>query len=93
MTALHRQIGKTMAAQLSLAAATVTDDDGQVIGTEEPVLIRQNVMRIGVGNDRRYEDVQSVTQTGRNVWEVRFPTSVVLTVVRGADCGCHGATA
>jgi hypothetical protein len=89
---LHRQIGKTMAAQLSLAAATVTDDDGQQIGKDEPVLIRQNVMRVGVGNDRRYEDVQTVTQTGRNVWEVRFPTSRVLTVVRGEDCGCHGAS-
>ena len=79
-----------MAAQLSLASATVTDDEGTVLGKDEPVLIRQNVMRVGVGNDRRYEDVQSVTQVGRNHWEVRFPTSKILTVLRGEDCGCRG---
>lgn len=90
MTPLHRQIGKTMAAQLSLAAATVTDDDGVVIGKDEPVLIRQNVMRVGVGNDRRFEDVQTVTQIGRGRWEVRLPTSRILTVIRGEDCGCRG---
>lgn len=88
---LHRQIGQTMAAQLSLASATVTNDEGEVIGKDEPVLIRENVLRIGVGHDRRYEHVQSVTAVGRNRWEVRFPTSVVLTVDRGAPCGpCTG---
>lgn len=80
-----------MAAQLSLASATVTDDEGTVLGKDEPVLIRQNVMRVGVGNDRRYENVLAVQSLGRNRWEVTFPTSRVLTVVRGEDCGCRGA--
>lgn len=81
-----------MAANLSLAQATVTDDNGQQIGKDEPVLIRENVLRVGVGDSRTYPNVQAVTQVGRGRWEVRFPGSQILTIVRAADCGCRGAS-
>lgn len=77
-----------MAAQLSLASATVTNDDGQQVAVDQPVLVRQNVLRIGVGTAHVYQDVQAVTQTSRDVWQVTLPGSVVFTVSRGKDCGC-----
>lgn len=77
-----------MAAQLSLASATVTNDNGEQVAKDQPVLVRQNVLRIGVGNAMVYEDVQAVTQTSRDVWTVTLPGSIVFTVNRGEDCGC-----
>lgn len=89
---IHRQIGTPkMAAQLSLASATVTDDeDQQVGGKDAPVLVRGNTLRIGAGNGATvFEDVQTVTQVGRGVWEITLPTTRVLTVRRAAGCGCR----
>lgn len=77
-----------MAAQLSLASASVTTDEGEALGTDEPVMIRQNTLRIGIGADRTYQDVQAVTQVSRGVWQVLLPGTKVLTVTRSKDCGC-----
>lgn len=77
-----------MASQLSLASASVTDDEGGALSKDEPVLVRANVLRIGVGHERTYHDVQAVSQKGRGVWEILLPGSKVLTVTRSKDCGC-----
>lgn len=79
-----------MAAQLSLASATVTNDAGEVVAKDVPVLVRQNRLRIGVGDAMAYDDVQQVTQTSRGVWVVTLPGSVTFTVSRKEDCGCGG---
>lgn len=76
-----------MAANLSLASATTTDEHGNVLGRDESVLVRQNVLRIGTGNDRRYENVMEVVQVSRGVWEIRLP-GMALTVRRSKNCGC-----
>ena len=79
-----------MASNLSLASATVTDDDGAVLARNEPVLIRANTLRLGTGNDRTHPDVMAVAQIGRGRWEVTLPGARTLTVVRSEDCGCGG---
>jgi hypothetical protein len=79
-----------MAANLSLAAANVTDDDGQPIGKrDEPVMIRNNVLRIGAGDAAQaFPNVSTVTNPGRGIWTVRFVDSTEFTVRRG-NAGCY----
>lgn len=80
-----------MAAPLSLASATVTDEAGHAVATKAQVLVRENVlsMRSGGTSDDR-PGVQSVTQVSRGVWRIRFPDSTELTVTRQGGCGCGG---
>lgn len=81
-----------MAAQLSLAAANVTDEDGNLVGAkDDPVLIRQNTMRIGIGNANVHHDVQTVTNPGHGVWLVRFADGHELTVRRGTG-SCYSCS-
>lgn len=75
-----------MAATISVAKATVTDDEtGEVLARDEQVLVRDNVLRAG---RTQLPDVMTVTQTSRGVWQVTLPGARTLTVVRSRDCGC-----
>lgn len=80
-----------MAAQLSLAAANVTDEQGALVGQrDDPVLIRGNVLRIGAGKGAVVrEHVMAVESVSRGVWSVRFPDATVLTVAR-SNAACCG---
>jgi len=82
-----------MAAQLSLASANVTDENGHAVATRVHVVVRGNVLTMrsgdGSGPDER-PGVQSVTQVSRGVWRLRFPDATELTVTRTGGCGCGG---
>lgn len=81
-----------MAAQLSLAAAIVTDEDGNQVGNrDDPVLIRQNTMRIGVGNTNVHDGVLAVTNPAVGTWLVRFANGTELTVRRGTS-SCYSCS-
>jgi hypothetical protein len=83
-----------MAANLSLAAANVQDEDGNRVGDrDDPVMIRNNVLRVGVG-DRAlaFPNVSTVTNPGRGQWVIRFTDATEFTVQRGtSNCqSCSG---
>lgn len=79
-----------MAANLSLAAGNVTDDDGQPVGKrDDPVMIRNNVLRVGAGDTAlTFPNVSTVTNPGRGQWVIRFTDATEFMVQRG-NAGCY----
>lgn len=76
-----------MAAQISLASATVTTTDGVTVGEKAMLLVRGDVLRF---DGAEYPGVSSVTNTGRGRWTIRFTSGEEWAVRRHGGCGCGG---
>lgn len=76
-----------MAAQLSLASASVTTVDGSTVGTKAMLLIRGTTVRY---DGTEYLGVSTVENTGRGRWRIRFANGDEWDVKRDGGCGCGG---
>lgn len=76
-----------MAAHLSLSSVKLTAPDGTVTNRAQ-VLVRGSTLTVRVGGTTTtHEQVQSVQQTSRGIWTIRFPDASEWTVERvGRSC-------
>ena len=80
-----------MAAPLSLASAVVAGPDG-AIHSDTSVLVRGDLltMRQPGGATEQRTGLQTVQQTSRGVWTLRFADGTELTVTRNGKSCCGG---